>query len=114
MKIIAAEKSFENKVKNFLDEQGAWHVKFFANRMTKVGVPDLLACVNGCFLAIEVKAPNGKPSELQLWNIAKIRKAGGIAIVLYPDQFEKFKALILELKDIPEDNWYNGSDFDRR
>lgn len=65
--------------------------------MTKSGIPDILACVNGYFVAIEVKAQNGKPSDLQLYNVEKIREAGGIAIILYPDGFDEFKKLILEL-----------------
>ena len=67
--------------------------------MTKKGIPDLLACVNGRFVAIEVKAQNGKPSELQVYNIKKIREAGGVGIILYPDGFEAFKKLIGELKN---------------
>lgn len=94
---MAGEKQFENKIKKFLKDNGCWFVKYFANRNTRAGVPDLLACVNGYFVAIEVKAENGKPSELQLWNVEQIRKAGGIAIVLYPDQFDDFKALIYML-----------------
>lgn len=95
---MAQEKTFENKVKRFLEKEGAWHVKFFANSFTKSGIPDILACVNGYFVAIEVKAQNGKPSELQLYNIRKIREAGGFAVVLYPSGFEKFKKFILDLK----------------
>lgn len=95
---MAGEKNFENKVKKFLKDEGCWYVKYFANRNTRSGVPDLLACVNGYFVAIEVKAENGKPSDLQLWNVVQIRNAGGIAIVLYPDQFDEFKRLIDELK----------------
>lgn len=98
---MAGEKNFENKIKKFLEENGCWFVKYFANRNTRSGVPDLLACVNGYFVAIEVKAENGKPSELQLWNVEKIRNAGGIAIVLYPDQFDQFKSLIEFLKEHP-------------
>lgn len=94
---MASEKNFENRIKLYLRSQGVWHVKFFANRMTKVGVPDILACVNGRFVAIEVKGINGKPAPIQLWNIEKIRKSGGIAMVLYPDQFDMFKDLIQEL-----------------
>lgn len=96
---MAGEKNFENKIKKFLKEQGCWFVKYFANRNTRSGVPDLLACVNGYFVAIEVKGENGKPSELQLWNRDKIREAGGIAIVLYPDQFEDFKQYIKKIKN---------------
>ena len=94
---MASEKNFENKIKSFLKENNAWFVKFFANRMTKVGVPDILACVNGYFIGIEVKAQNGRPSELQLWNVSKIKESEGFAVVLYPNQFEDFKALVHKL-----------------
>lgn len=96
---MAAEKNFENKIKKYLESEGAWFVKFFANRMTKVGIPDLLCCVNGYFLAVEVKAENGRPSELQVWNRDKIQKAGGFSVILYPDQFDSFKLLVKALKE---------------
>lgn len=92
--VMAAEKQFENKIKKFLDEQGCYYIKHFANAFTKVGVPDLLCCVNGYFVAVEVKASNGKPSELQLHNIKKINASGGFGVVLYPDQFEDFKKMV--------------------
>lgn len=94
---MAQEKTFENKVKRFLEKEGAWHVKFFANSFTKSGIPDILACVNGYFVGVEVKAQNGKPSELQLYNIRKIREAGGFAMVLYPSGFNEFKQFIVGL-----------------
>lgn len=96
---MAGEKNFENKIKKFLKENGCWFVKYFANRNTRAGVPDLLACVSGYFVAIEVKGPTGKPSELQLWNVEQIRNAGGIAIVLYPDMFDEFKEMVREIID---------------
>lgn len=73
-------------------------MKYFANSFTRSGIPDILTCVNGYFVGVEVKAQNGKPSELQLYNIRKIREAGGFAIVLYPSGFEKFKKFVLDLK----------------
>ena len=95
---MAQEKNFENKVKKYIEDCSGWQVKFFANRMTKVGVPDILACVNGYFLAVEVKAPTGKPSELQKYNIARINNmAGGYAVILYPDQFQMFKDIVRAL-----------------
>lgn len=97
MILIAAEKNFENKIKAFFKEKEIWYVKYFANRMTKVGIPDILANVNGYFVAVEVKASNGKPSELQKYNVNKINKSNGFAVILYPEQFETFKTLILSL-----------------
>lgn len=97
---MAAEKIFENKVKKYIEDQDGWQVKFFANRMTKNGIPDILACINGYFVAVEVKAKNGKPSELQKHNIKKINyEANGIAVILYPQDWELFKELVNCLND---------------
>lgn len=63
-------------------------------KFTKDGIPDILCCCNGRFLGIEVKAPNGKPSDLQIYNLKKIDEAGGVAILLYPKDFDLFKELI--------------------
>lgn len=110
---MADEKNFENRVKKFLEAQGVWYVKYFANRNTRSGVPDILACVNGYFVGIEVKASHGKASELQLWNREKIRQAGGIAIILYPHQFEDFKMLIDDLLNRSEHlDWQEQETFD--
>lgn len=94
---MGPEKNFENKVKQFIEDAGGWHVKFFANKMTKSGIPDILACVNGYFVGIEVKAQNGKPSELQLYHCEKIRRSGGFAFILYPSGFDDFKIFITGL-----------------
>lgn len=96
---MTPETRFKNKVKKFLDDNGCYHVKFFANAYTKRGVPDILACVNGHFIGLELKAENGKPSELQEYNVRKIKEAGGIAMILYPKNFEDFKDLIYRLKE---------------
>lgn len=95
---MAAEKVFENQIKKFLDSlPNTWHFKYWAGPYSKSGIPDIIACVNGRFVAIEVKAPNGKPSELQKRNIRLIRDSGGIGYILYPHQFESFKQDMREL-----------------
>lgn len=86
-----SEKAFENKIKAYLKSIGAYFIKTHGDRFSRVGTPDILACVNGHFVAVEVKAENGKPSELQLHHIAEIKKAGGYATILYPKDFENFK-----------------------
>lgn len=93
------EKSFENKVKKFLKDEGCWVLKTWGGGFQRSGIPDLLVCCNGHFLGIELKAPNGKPSALQIYNIEAIRKAGGHALVLYPKDYEDFKKLIRRLKE---------------
>lgn len=91
---MAEEKRFENKIKKYLSDNGSFYVKFFANQMTKKGIPDILSCINGYFVAVEVKAENGRPSELQKHQIKKINSVGGIGLILYPQDFEIFKKLV--------------------
>lgn len=82
------EKLFENKIKAELKRRGIWFVKYFANRNTLAGVPDLLCCINGRFVAIEIKAEKGRVSKLQQYQIEQIQKANGIAFAVYPNQWD--------------------------
>ena len=41
-----------------------------------------------------VSGPDGKPSDLQIYNLRKIDSAGGRAILLYPKDFDLFKRLV--------------------
>lgn len=102
---MAAESQFQEKVQNHLMLYGAYEIKYWAGAaFTKKGIPDLLVCSDGWFMGIELKAPNGKPSLLQIINLRKIREAGGYGILLYPEDFEKFKVFNqLKHKNNP---WY--------
>lgn len=96
---IAAEKNFEKKVKKFLNDQKCWVLKTWSNGVQRSGVPDLLVSCNGNFVGVELKAPNGKPSELQIYNLEKIEESGGYAILLFPKDYEIFKKFIKALND---------------
>jgi Holliday junction resolvase len=91
------EKQFENKIKKFLKSHGIWFTKVWGGGYQKAGIPDILACVNGRFVAIEIKGSSGKPTELQEYNIRKINECNGVGIILYPKDFERFEKLILDL-----------------
>lgn len=93
------EKDFEKRVKAYLNEKGCWMLKTWSNGVQREGIPDLLVCCNGVFLGVELKAESGHPSQLQIWNIGQIRKAGGIAIVLFPNEFDAFKNLITLIQE---------------
>ena len=97
---MAEEKRFENKIKAFLKNQNCYHVKYFANRNTRSGVPDILACINGRFVGIEVKANKGKVSELQRWNLIHIRNSGGIGLLVFPSDWEVFIEKINEIMEV--------------
>lgn len=62
------------------------------------GVPDIVACVNGWFLAIECKANGNKPTALQVREIERIRARGGVAVVVDETNWDMLPELIRKLK----------------
>ncbi|MBU5486995.1 MAG: VRR-NUC domain-containing protein [Clostridium sp.] len=95
---MAAEKQFENKIKKFLDGlPNTYYFKYWAGPYSKSGIPDIIACINGHFVGIEVKAETGHPSELQKRNIRLIQSAKGYARIVYPKDFESLKNELNEL-----------------
>lgn len=46
------------------------------------GIPDLLVCAEGQFVAIEVKRPGEKPTALQRAQLEKIACSGGTSAVV--------------------------------
>ena len=111
---MAAEKNFENRVKKFLKDEGAYFVKYWGGvalngkKYTKNGVPDLLVCVDGCFIGLELKAPTGKASELQKAHLKQIDAAGGLGVLLYPDDFDRFKNLVRAVKEMNIEETYEN------
>ena len=91
------EKLFENKVKKWLKEHGAWYVKTWGGGYQRSGIPDLIICWKGHFIGLELKSEIGKPSELQKYELDQIRKAGGVSIIARPSEFEELKKFFLSL-----------------
>ena len=47
------------------------------------GIPDIIVCHKGRFIALEAKVDRNKPTRLQAATIEQIRRAGGTAAVVY-------------------------------
>jgi len=48
------------------------------------GILDLILCVKGKYVSIELKIDGERPTKLQQYNIDKIRAAGGVAFFTTP------------------------------
>lgn len=82
------ETRFKNKVLAQLKEIPSLYfvkIQMVATR----GIPDILMCYKGHFIAWELKVDGGKPSALQIYNLAKINEAGGIARIVTPETLDK-------------------------
>ena len=112
---MTPETKFKNEVQKWLISQGiyqagtpkqkmiipikGWFVKIWGGGMQKEGIPDILLCVNGIFISLELKSATGRPSELQKKNTAMVNESGGVGVILYPDGFESFKTIVRGLID---------------
>jgi hypothetical protein len=69
-----------------------------------VGTPDILCCIQGRFVAIEIKSKGGKLSALQKVKLQKIIDAGGIGIEVNPSNFEEAKYVLEHLNQGEEND----------
>ena len=79
---MTPEKKVKNAVVALLKRHSAYYFYPVAGGFGSAGIPDIIACYMGRFVAIECKAGKGKTTALQDRNIAQIRDAGGFAIVV--------------------------------
>lgn len=81
------EQAIQKKIINYLESRGAWVVKTIT--VNKRGCPDILACLDGQFIAIEVKSEGmlSKVTPIQRFQIDAINETGGIAFAA--DELEK-------------------------
>jgi len=114
---VAAEKNFENKVKTWLESEGIYPLGTGADKMpvppcgyyekrwgggySKSGLPDMHLTVNFISIDVELKASDGRPSELQKQKVKQINRSQSIALILYPEGFDDFKKIVKGVKNLP-------------
>ena len=90
---MTEEGRFQRKILKWFEKNKIYAVKYNASGISKAGVPDVVACIDGYFVAIELKKEKGVASDLQKHNVRQINKTG-IACVLRPSQFKDFVSII--------------------
>ena len=93
------ERKVKAQVALILKEYGVYYFFPPANGLGRAGIPDIIACAWGQFLAIECKAGKGKPTELQLREIRAVQNANGVAFVVNEDNVDALPLLLLSLYD---------------
>jgi hypothetical protein len=68
------------------------------------GVPDIVCCVKGKFIAIECKAGTNKTTALQDREINRIRTAEGHAMVVNEDNINLLEQVLKELTHADKEN----------
>jgi hypothetical protein len=76
------EKKVKNAVRKMLDRHGVYHFMPPGMGLGRSGIPDIIGCKNGKFIAIECKAGKGKTTALQDRELVAICNAGGFTFVV--------------------------------
>lgn len=86
------------RIRRYLEGRGAWvfNVHGGDNPFQEVGIPDLIVCLWGRFIVLEVKQPGEAATTRQKYVIRKIQAAGGIAAVV--DSITGVEAVINRLE----------------
>jgi Holliday junction resolvase len=91
----------ESKVKaavtKLLKSYGAYYFYPATHGYGRSGVPDIVCCIKGKFLAIECKAGKGETTALQDREINAIRTAQGIAAVARETNLDMIEQILKEL-----------------
>lgn len=80
-------------------------------QVTIVGSPDKLGCISGWFVGMELKAESGVLAPMQRKKLYKVAKAGGIAIVARPQNWQDVKAILVKLSKGEYPNELHGKIF---
>lgn len=91
------ETKFKEKVINDLKKvPNCWFTKI--QQLAKSGDPDIVCCVNGLFVGIELKRnAKERPSPLQAWVLEAIAESGGIGCVACPENWSDILSQILNV-----------------
>lgn len=96
------ESQFQSTVIQYLQiRYGAriWILNHRGGIGQRAGIPDLLCCIDGHFLALEIKSPSGKGrlGPRQKLELEAIRQARGVAAVI--SSWEELEKALSELEE---------------
>ena len=69
------------------------------------GSPDIILCVWGRFVALELKSKEGKLEPLQKYKLNEIKRTGGIALRVSPQNWEEVKENLSLMDQTKEEAW---------
>ena len=84
-------------VRLMLDKMGVYHFMPPANGFGRAGIPDIIGCMDGHFIAIECKAGKGTTTALQDRELNMVLNAGGTTFIARETNLDDLR-IVLETK----------------
>ncbi len=90
------ESKVKKRVREMLDALGIYHFMPPANGFGRAGIPDIIACMDGHFIAIECKAGKGTTTALQDRELDRIHNAGGTTYIARENNIDDLQQILKE------------------
>jgi Archaeal holliday junction resolvase (hjc) len=94
---MTPEAKVKKKVVDVLKKNNAYYFFPATGGYGRSGVPDIVCCYRGIFVAIECKAGSNKPTPLQEAEMQKIREAQGFVLVVNETNIEDVAILLRDI-----------------
>ena len=91
------EKKLQDNAIKYLKSKGIYHLNLFGDGWSGKGKPDLIACINGRFVAFELKVGSNDMQDDQKIHKLRIERSGGLHFSPYT--LEEFINIVEELKN---------------
>lgn len=92
--MIKPEKKLQDEVCRYLRERGIYYLNLYGDGRSGKGKPDIIACINGKFIAFELKTGGNDLADDQIIHKRRIQRSGGLHFSPYTfDEFLKIVVL---------------------
>ena len=109
---VQPETYLQRAVQKLVKSRGGYIVKQHGSMISEPGIPDLLCCYKGFFIAIECKEEGNKPSEQQGIHCRAIQKAGGITVVTWDTKTVGYILDDIDYCEKVQPNWQHKGDIE--
>jgi hypothetical protein len=96
--LMTPEAKVKAKIQKILKAHDVYFTMPIGTGFGSAGVPDFVVCHKGCFIGIEAKSGDNKPTALQLDHMKRIRERGGHTLVVNEDNYEELDSLLKGMK----------------
>lgn len=72
------ESKLQDKCIDYLKNQGIYYINIFGSGRTAKGAPDLICCINGRFVAFELKVEDNEMQPDQVIHKKRIERSDGL------------------------------------
>ena len=91
------ETTLQDKAIEYLKKEKIYYINQFGNGWSAKGAPDLTVCINGRFVAFELKVGENDLQDDQKIHRIRIRRSGGLHYAPYT--LEEFISIVEDLRN---------------